>query len=162
MIEKYHLNNHPEREITSRAEIEGILKNGKYTVISMCRENEPYIVTLSYGYDTGTGSLYFHSAPDGLKLDFIKANPNVCATVLEDGGYVENECEHNYRTVVLRGTMKILTDPDEKKHGMTILLGHLEKNADVVKTKLLKSDGFYSRMAVLKLEINHIQGKEGK
>ncbi|GAH11801.1 unnamed protein product, partial [marine sediment metagenome] len=28
-----------------------IMKNGKFSTISMCRNDEPYIVTLSYGFD---------------------------------------------------------------------------------------------------------------
>jgi hypothetical protein len=48
-MKQYHLQNRPDREITSDEEITGILRKGKYAVISMCRDNEPYIVTLSYG-----------------------------------------------------------------------------------------------------------------
>lgn len=92
----------------------------------MCSGNKPYIVTLSYGYDSKTNSLYFHCSPQGLKLDFIKANSLVCATVIEDGGYVVDECGHNYRIVVFWGKMKIVPDNDEKKHGMKVLLNHLE------------------------------------
>jgi len=128
----------------------------------MCRDNEPYIVTLSYGYDSASNSLYFHCAPSGLKLDFIAANAQVCATVIEDGGYVANECGHNYRTVVFLGNLRIVTDLDEKKHGMDILLNHLENNSTVIQDKLLKSDDYYSKMEVLKLEITQIHGKAGR
>lgn len=160
-MQKYHLTNKPDREITNESEIRAVLKNGKYTVISLCRDNEPYIVTLSYGFDTANNSLYFHCSPRGLKLDFIKHNPKVCATVIEDGGYIINECGHNYKTVVFWGKMRIVTDPDEKKHGMEILLNHLENNTDVIKKKLAKSDEFYSKMGVLRLDIIQIHGKAG-
>jgi len=46
----YHMNK-KEREIVDRNVLIGILKQGKYATVSMCRDNEPYIVTLSYGYD---------------------------------------------------------------------------------------------------------------
>jgi nitroimidazol reductase NimA-like FMN-containing flavoprotein (pyridoxamine 5'-phosphate oxidase superfamily) len=161
-MQKYHLNNRPNREIKTDTEILGILRNGKYVSISMCRENEPYIVTLSYGYDSESNSLYFHSSPEGLKIDFIKSNPLVCATIIEDGGYVINECEHNYRTVVFWGEMFIVHDLEEKKHGMSILLNHLEKDPDRKKEMLLKSLDLGVKMTVLKLEINQIHGKEGK
>jgi len=46
---KYHVRK-TEREITNQSELLDILKRGKYTTISMCRDNEPYLVTLSYGY----------------------------------------------------------------------------------------------------------------
>jgi len=161
-MQKYHLNNRPNRELTDESEISAILKNGKYSVISMCRDNEPYIVTLSYGYDSEKNSLYFHCSPRGLKLDFINANPQVCATVIEDGGYVVNECGHNYRTAVFWGAIKIVSDLDEKKHGMKVLLNHLENQPEIIKEKLLKSDDFYSKMAILRLDINEIHGKAGR
>ena len=129
---EYHLHNRPDRELTSEAEITAILKAGKYAVISMCRNNEPYIVTLSYGYDTDKKALYFHCAASGLKLDFITANPRVCAIVIEDGGYIINECGHNYRTAVFWGDINIVSDLDEKKHGMKILLNHLENQPSVI------------------------------
>ncbi len=87
-MEKYHLHNRTERELKDEAEIKAILNKGKFTVISMCRNNEPYIVSLSYGYDVKNNSLYFHCSRKGLKLEFIRENPKVCATVIEDGGYV--------------------------------------------------------------------------
>jgi len=161
-MQNYHLQNKPEREITSDSEIQGILNNGKYAVISLCRENEPYIVTLSYGYDSVSNSLYFHCATKGLKLDFLKANPNVCATIIEDGGYVINECGHNFRSVVFQGKMNIVSDSDEKKHGMKTLVSHLEKNSTVMGEKLAKSDDYYSKMEILRLDIIQIQGKAGR
>ncbi len=161
-MQTYHLNNRPNREITSEAEIQEILKNGKYAVISMCRDNEPYIVTLSYGYEEGSSTLYFHCATKGLKLDFIRTNLNVCATVIEDGGYVADQCEHNFRTAVFWGDMSVVTDMDEKKHGIAILVNHLEINPNAIQRLLLKSDEAYSRMEILKLEITQIHAKAGK
>lgn len=161
-MQQYHLHNRPNREIKSDTEIYDILKNGKFCVISMCRENEPYIVTLSYGFDSECKSLYFHCAPQGLKLDFIGTNSQVCATVIEDGGYVKNECGHNYRTVVFWGRMTIVADLEEKIHGMSVLLNHLESDSVVIKDKLLKSNDYYSKMVLLKLDIKQIHGKEGR
>lgn len=73
-MKNYHLQNRPNRELKQKSEIDTILKNGKFAVISMCKDNEPYIVTLSYGYDSEKESLYFHCAQKGLKLDFLSFN----------------------------------------------------------------------------------------
>lgn len=51
-----------EKEISEKRDLTMILKGGKYTVISMCKENEVYLVTLSYGYDESKNALYFHCA----------------------------------------------------------------------------------------------------
>ena len=160
-MQKYHMNKR-EREITDKKEIDEILKKGKYAVISMCRDNEPYIVTLSYGYDKDENALYFHSALKGLKLDFIKRNPLVCATVIEDGGYKKDQCGHAYRSVVFWGNMSVVDNLEEKKKGMEVLLNHLEDTPGPIKERKLKNDKVYSKMAVLKLEILQISGKKGK
>ena len=161
-MQKYHLNNRPNREIVDKSEITDILKTGKYATISMCRGNEPYIVNLSYGYDGENNALYFHCSPHGLKLDFIRANPQVCATVLEDGGYIVDECGHNYRTVVFWGKMEILTDIEDKKHGMKVLLNHLENKPDIIQEKIVKTEDYYSKMEIIRLDIIEIHGKAGR
>lgn len=161
-MKQYHLQNRPNREITSDEEITGILRKGKYAVISMCRDNEPYIVTLSYGYDAESNSLYFHTAKSGLKLEFLNQNSLVCATVIEDGGYVMDVCEHVYKSVVFWGNMEVVTDMDEKRHGMNVLLNHLEEKESVIKGYMLKSEDRYSVMDVLRLKITQIHGKAGR
>jgi nitroimidazol reductase NimA-like FMN-containing flavoprotein (pyridoxamine 5'-phosphate oxidase superfamily) len=77
-MQKYHFHNRTNREITDKESIADILKKGKYATLSLCRNNEPYIVTLSYGYDKESEYMYFHCATEGLKIDFIKSNPNIC------------------------------------------------------------------------------------
>lgn len=161
-MKHYHLHNRPNRELTKKSDIDRILEKGKFAVISMYRENEPYIVTLSYGYDAENDTLYFHCAKNGLKLDFLNSNKNVCATVIEDKGYVMDECGHEYESVVFWGDMQIVKDLHEKKHGMSILLLHLEEKDSVIKEKQLKSDDYYSKMEILKLRVRQIHGKAGR
>jgi nitroimidazol reductase NimA-like FMN-containing flavoprotein (pyridoxamine 5'-phosphate oxidase superfamily) len=150
-----------EKEITEKSILTDILKKGKYTTISMCRGNEPYIVTLSYGYDPSKNSLYFHCANEGLKLDFVKENSEICATIIEDKGYKMNECSHAYRSVVIRGRMHVVEDLNGKKHGFDILINHLEDKPEKLKKRLFKTDEPYKTTNILRLDIEDIQGKEG-
>jgi nitroimidazol reductase NimA-like FMN-containing flavoprotein (pyridoxamine 5'-phosphate oxidase superfamily) len=159
MTEKYHMHL-SQREIKNENEIQDILKAGKYAMIAMCRNNEPYVVTLSYGYDTETDTLYLHSPISGLKLEFIKENPAVCATVIEDRGYQTGRCTHSYRSVVLFGNMTVLTDPSERVQGMKKMLNQLEPNNKELEDKLLKTEKFSEETAVLKLTITEKRGKE--
>lgn len=161
-MKKYHMNR-SDREIKDELELKKIVENGKFVVISMCSDNSPYVVTLNYGYDDRKNALYFHTAFRGLKLDIIKQNPNVCATVIEDLGYKPGECDHSYRSVVFWGKMSVINDLEEKKHGLNMLLNHLEEEPDEVRKKLLKEDSRYEkmRMAILRLDIEEMTGKEG-
>ena len=161
-MKKYHLQNRPNREITSIEAIQSILRKGKFVTLSLCRDNEPYIVTLSYGFDKENNALYFHTAKKGLKLEFIKANPLVCGTVIEDGGYIMDECGHAYQSVVFWGKIASVDSMEEKQAGMQILLNHLEEKQSVIKAKMLKSDEFYSKMEILRLDIGHVHGKAGR
>jgi hypothetical protein len=148
-----------EREIIDKRIIMEILKNGKFSTISMCRNDEPYIVTLSYGFDETFNCLYFHSAQNGLKLEYLKENKKVCGTILEDLGYVKSACSHKYRSIVFLGDMTIVEELDEKMHAFDIMLKHLEDNPSKLKKRFFKSDKSYNNTCLLKLEINSITGK---
>jgi nitroimidazol reductase NimA-like FMN-containing flavoprotein (pyridoxamine 5'-phosphate oxidase superfamily) len=151
-----------EKEITDRSVLFGVLKKGKYAVVSLCRNNLPYIVTMNYGYDEDRKALYFHSALQGLKLDFLSQNSRVCATVIEDHGYKKDECSHAYRTVVFWGEMSVVEELSEKKHGIEVLFHHLEDNPDPIRARNFKSDLDYNKVNILRLDIEEITGKQGK
>ncbi|MFX1574112.1 MAG: pyridoxamine 5'-phosphate oxidase family protein [Promethearchaeota archaeon] len=157
---KYHMRR-IEKEISNKEELTDILKNGKYTTISLCKENEPYIVTLSYGYDVNKPALYFHCAKEGQKIDFIKFNPNACGTVLEENGYIDG-CGQAFRSVVYRGRMEIIETLEEKKKGLDILIDHLEHDPIPIKNKFLNKVSSYEKLGMLRLDITDISGKEEK
>jgi len=150
-----------EKEIADKSVLFAVLKRGKYAVISLCRENLPYIVTMSYGFDEQRNALYFHSALKGLKLEFLSQNSRVCATVIEDHGYKMDQCSHAYRTVVFWGQMSVVSELQEKKHGMEVLFRHLEDNPDPIRARNFRSDLDYRRVNILRLDIEEITGKQG-
>ncbi len=158
---KYHMQK-KEREILDKRIYLEIMKNGKFSTISMCRNDEPYIVTLSYGFDAINDCLYFHSAQKGLKLEFLKENQKVCGTIIEDLGYVKSACSHKYRSIVFWGDMTIVEDLDEIKHAFDILLKHLEENPSKLKKRFFKSEESYKTTCLLKLNISLITGKASK
>ena len=148
-----------DREILDKRILSEILKNGKFSTISMCRNDEPYIVTLSYGFDEIKNCLYFHSAQKGLKIEYLKENQKVCGTILEDLGYVKSACSHKYRSIVFWGDMTFIDNLDEKKHAFDIMLKHLEDNPSKLKKRFFKSEESYKNTCLLKLDINLITGK---
>ncbi len=158
---RYHLQK-KEREIRDIGELLAIIKNGKYLSLAMCRDNKPYIVTLSYGYDEMKNAFYFHSRRKGLKYEFIEHNPDVCATVIEDRGYIMNECAHEFRSVIIWGKMCLVSTIEEKKHGMDILLKHLEENPDRIKQESLFDDRIYNGLEILRLDVTGMDGKWGR
>ena len=158
-ISKFHPRR-ADREITDPAEHARILKAGKYAIIAMADANEPYIVTLNYGYDAPNARLYFHCAIEGLKLDILTRNENVCATVIEDHGYRVGECEHAFSSLVIRGKMRLVADLDDKKHGLDVLLRHLEPDPDPIRARNIKDDASYDKVGILRLDIEMMSGKQ--
>ena len=148
-----------ERELVDFNEIFKIILSGKYATIGLSRGSEPYVVTLSYGYDKELNTLYFHSALTGLKLEFLSENHQVCGTIIEDLGYKVNECSHAYRSVVFWGEMNTIEDMDEKKHEFEVLIDHLEEEPEKMKKRLLKKDTIYANTCLMKIKIRELTGK---
>ena len=106
---RYHLRR-KEKEITDIEELRGIVASARFTAVALCRDGEPYVVTMNHGWDADNEALYFHCAHEGMKIDFIQANDRTCATVVDDRGYRHGECDHAYRSVVIRGTIGIVEE----------------------------------------------------
>lgn len=51
---------------------------------------------------------------------------------------------------------------EEKKHGMDILLKHLEDNPDKITQECLSNDKYYKNLGILRLDIAEINGKWGR
>lgn len=158
-MEQYH----PKRkrnEILDEDEKKALIKESNHITIALCESNSPYIITMSYGFDSDKNCLYLHCANKGDKLDYIKKNPNACATIIKDNGYLETKCDHDYESLIIRGKMKIIEDLDEKKHGLQILLNHLEKDPKPIFKRNIKNDLSYNSVTILKLEMESIIGKK--
>lgn len=58
-----------DREIKDRGEIDSIIGRARVCRLALCRDGQPYIVPLCFGYDGR--SLYFHAAEDGMKIEAL-------------------------------------------------------------------------------------------
>ncbi len=101
----------------SETEIEAVLLGGQIGYLALARDNQPYLVPLNFLYEMG--SIYFHCAPEGRKIEYIRANPRACFQTGEAGGLIrgDNPCSHNYsfRSVIVEGAVEEVNDPAEKE-----------------------------------------------
>ena len=89
-----------------------LLRSGEYGVLSTVdTENQPFGTPLSYIYMEG--SVYFHCALVGTKLDNIKNNSKVCFTVIGKTQIVPVQFSTNYESVMAFGSATIISG-DEK------------------------------------------------
>ena len=93
-----------------------VLKNGQYCHIGMANDQQPYVVTVNYGWDNEY--LYFHSSQKGKKVDMIAKNPNVCFEVNYGGEVYSNKQACNwgtkFRSITGFGKAVLITDEKEK------------------------------------------------
>lgn len=155
----YHIRR-KDKEITEETVLKKILKSTKYVTIAMSMNNQPYLVSLSHGYDENRNCIYFHCASEGKKLDFLKANSIVWGQALLDYGYMNGGCDHNFASVHFEGKVIFITDPNEKLHAIKIMIRQLDKNPDAFIAKLDHEK--LKNTAMGRIDIDFMTGKKSK
>lgn len=93
-----------ERRLSS-AESIAVLNEGNHGVLCTFGADEyPYGVPVHYVYHNG--SVYFHCAVIGHKLDNIKNNPNVSFCVVGSDRVIPASFTTRYRSVIVFGKVK--------------------------------------------------------
>jgi nitroimidazol reductase NimA-like FMN-containing flavoprotein (pyridoxamine 5'-phosphate oxidase superfamily) len=115
--ERTQIRNHPERAVPEEAS--EILSSGMVAHIGFIEEGLPYVIPLTYHYDgQSPDRLYLHGSIRSRAMEVLASGAPVCVTVtLADGlVYSRKAMNHsmNYRSVVLFGTAREVTDPDIK------------------------------------------------
>ena len=146
-----------DREITNVAELKRILKTTTYVTIALCMDNEPYLVSLSHGYDEKRNCIYFHCASEGKKLIYAKSNNKVWGQAVQDYG-VTDECDYAYKSVHFSGRLFLIDDLPEKQHAMEVMGRQLSPNPE---TKLAKiKPEKLAATAMGRIDIDSMTGKQ--
>lgn len=148
-----------EKEIKDKNEIISILEKAKYITIAMSRDNEPYIATLSHGYDKNQNCIYFHSTKEGKKIDYIKENNKVWGQALLDKGYVQGACDHLYATTQFKGKVIFVDNFEEKKHALKVMIRALDDEPERIFKKQLSKKSI-SRVQIGRIDIEYMSGKK--
>jgi uncharacterized protein len=144
-----------DREITDAEELKQVLKATKYVTVALCMDNEPYLVSLSHGYDQAKNCLYFHCAPEGKKLVYAKANSKVWGQAVLDFGVLE-ECDYAYKSVHFQGKMSLIEDLAEKQHALEVLVRQVSLNPEAKLAKLKP----VAKLTVGRIDITYTSGKK--
>jgi nitroimidazol reductase NimA-like FMN-containing flavoprotein (pyridoxamine 5'-phosphate oxidase superfamily) len=127
-----------EKFANSREEIEKILQNETLGFLGLCTNDKPYVIPLTYCYHNGL--IIFHCALQGIKLDYIKANPQVCFTVGRQSGKVMNHphgssCKADHDSAVCFGIARIIEDINERCKALNTFNHCLQPYAKEILTK---------------------------
>lgn len=115
--ERTRIKNHPERAVPE--ETSEILSAGLVAHVGFIEDGLPYVIPLSYHYDSeDPEKLYLHGSVRSRALEVMANGAPVCVTVTITDGlvYSRKAMNHsmNYRSVVLFGAAREVTDHDEK------------------------------------------------
>jgi len=150
-----------EKAITDRNEMLWILEHTQYITLAMCADNEPYLATLSHGYDRERNCIYFHCAREGKKIDVLSVNNVVWGQALIDKGYVQGACDHLYATVHFRGRVTFVEDTEEKEHALRIMIRALDDDPSTVIKKQLTPHSV-TRVNIGRIDIDYMTGKKAE
>jgi nitroimidazol reductase NimA-like FMN-containing flavoprotein (pyridoxamine 5'-phosphate oxidase superfamily) len=109
--------------VESREEIEQILGEEVIGYLGLSLDGKPYVVPLNYGYVKGR--ILFHCALTGRKLEYIRANPQVCFTVGRQSGKLRRHaegdpCHVDNDSVICFGTARIVEDLEERQRLLNV------------------------------------------
>jgi len=149
-----------DRQVNNTSDIESIITRCDVCRIAFSDNNIPYIVTLNFGYHSGSNPcFYFHSAPEGRKIDLIGKNNYVCFEMDTDHVLFKAEkgCDWGmkYSSVVGYGKITIVDEPEEKKRGLDCIMSHYSGRTDFTYDKKI-----LLKIVVLRLDIEEITGKQ--
>lgn len=154
------------REMRRKAQLQDVatcqrvLREARRGVLSVLGdEGWPYGIPLNFVFDPTRGeqgSLYFHAALTGHKLDAIRRSNKVCFTAMDEGYQNEGEWWWYVRSVVCFCRARILEDEQAKHDALAALAQkyfppQVDIEADIAKNG--------ARVTMVELEIVHMTGK---
>lgn len=148
-----------EREITDRAAMDAVIRGAQVCRLGLVDGDAPYVVPLCFGYDGQ--ALYFHSSPEGRKMDLLRRHPRVCFEFDQCEGVLPGpdacRCGVRYRSVMGVGRAEILEDPEAKRRGLALLMA--QYGAGPAGATAFP-EAALARTAVIRVTIEHLTGKQ--
>jgi nitroimidazol reductase NimA-like FMN-containing flavoprotein (pyridoxamine 5'-phosphate oxidase superfamily) len=132
-----------------------ILKKEPRGVLALLGDNDyPYSLPMSHVY--ADGKIYFHGAQTGHKNDAVQKHSKCSYCVMDEGVKTSDSWWYTFRSVIVFGQIKTLTDRDEKIRALTFLGDKFfpthEETVDEI-SRLL------DRTEVFEITIEHMTGK---
>ena len=142
----------PEREVFD------MLQHCTSGVLALCgKDGYPYAVPVSHVCDPKSKKLYFHCFREGHKLDLIRQNDRVSFCVVERDDVVPEEFATHFRSTVLFGRARIVTDDALRRHALRLLNAKFSPQYPEQGEKEIELS--WERVCVVEITPEHITGK---
>jgi len=145
--------------MTSDEEAAEMLTKATNGVLAVLGDDEyPYAVPLSFAYDDGR--IYFHSTSDtSHKIEAIRKNPKVSFCVITQGNILPEKFNTLYRSVIVFGKARVLTDPKEIEQGIMKIVKKYAGDYMESGRKYMNAEA--GNFCVVEISIEHMTGKAG-
>ena len=115
-----------QNAVYDRAAIDAILDEGMVCHVGFVEDGEPFVIPMSYA--RVGGALYVHGSRAGRTMRVLASGDPICLEVtIVDGlvlGPIPTFHGVNYRSVVLFGSGREVTDPEERLAALKAILDH--------------------------------------
>lgn len=132
-----------------------ILTNEPRGVLAVLGDYDyPYTVPMTHVFLDG--KIYFHGAQTGHKNDAIKKHDKVSYCVMDKGVKAKDSWWYTFKSVVVFGKIRTLTDKDEKIEKLTYLG---DKFFPTHEETVSEINRLLDKTEVFEITIDHISGK---
>ena len=145
--------------------IRSFLKQAKVGHIASARDGQPFVNPSSFWFDEQNHQIVFHSNVAGRIRSNIETNPRVAFEASELGNLflasnIALELSLQYRSVVVFGTARIVTDADEARRCLYGLISKYFPQLTPGKELRPITDNELKRTSVYSIQIEEWSGKE--
>jgi len=150
---------HAERGVYDMDQVYSILDEGYVCHLGFVADGQPYVIPTAYG--RSGNEMYIHGSAASRTIASLAQGIDACATVTLVDGLVlaRSAFRHsiNYRSVVVLGRARLITDPGEKTNALRCFTNHIvpgrwEEVRLPNKTEMMKT-------SVLALPLNEVSAK---
>lgn len=139
----------------SKEECEEILTREPRGVLALLGDYDyPYALPMSHVYVDG--KIYFHGAMQGHKNDAVKKHDKVSYCVFDEGVKNDDGWSYTFRSVIVFGRIRTLTDDDEKVEKLTHLGDKFFPTHDETVSEI---ERLLHKTEVFEITIEHMSGK---
>ena len=136
-----------------------LLKRGEYGILSTSdQHNRPYGIPVNYV--VMEGSIFFHCATEGQKLENITANRGVSFCVVGRTELLPEKFSTRYESVVVSGSAEVIDEGDLKRAALGALITKYAPGNIAAGQAYI--DKLMDKTTVVKVSIDHLAGKARK
>ena len=140
-----------EVEEMASDEAHALLERADYGHLGCARDNRPYVLPMHFAYDAE--DIYFITT-EGMKTDFIAANPQVCLQV------EEVQDPSHWQSVMVNGHAEQITQSDEMESAMQLITARNPSLTPAINLTQIDAWGRANKFAVYRLHPDVIDGRK--